>query len=53
MSTVGPIPEIWNPKFPEFLREQVIFKALNDVMRIAYLSNDVFLAVKAQKDEFL
>ena len=52
MSTVGPFPEIWNPKFPEFLREQVIFKALIDVVRIANLSNDVFFAVKAQKMSF-
>ena len=53
MSTVGPVPAIWNPKFPGFLREQVVFKALNDVMRVAYFSNDVFLAVKTHKDEFL
>ena len=53
MSTVGPIPEIWNPKSPGFHREQAICKALIDVVRIAYLSNDEFFAVKAQKDEFL
>ena len=52
MSTVGPFPESWDPKFPRFLREQVIVKAMIDVMRIAYLSNNVFLAMKAQKDEF-
>ena len=53
MSTVGPFPESWGPKFPGFLCEQVIVKAMIDVMRIAYLSNNVFLAVKAQKNEFL
>jgi hypothetical protein len=52
MSTVGPFPESWDPKFPGFLREQVIVKAMIDVMRIACLSNNLFLAVKAQKDEF-
>ena len=53
MSTVGPLPESWDPKFPGFLREQVIVKATIDAMRKAYLSNNVFFAAKAQKDEFL
>jgi hypothetical protein len=53
MSTVGPVPTVWSPKFQGFLREQVIFKALDDVMRVAYFSHNVFLAVKTHEDKFL